>query len=235
VAASLLARLRGQPAGAVERLASAVLARVGVLALLALCLGCAGTQQGTPGAETAPGPWTRDFVPPAPAATERIRLLPLGPKYNDAEFAAILSSADHLRSTVFDAWPPPDFDLAQNRRDLVRHESEFGDRAAYAYAVLAAKGDQYLGAVFLKPARATEKDRHAVQFTYWVVAREIPRGIDEHLFATTMDWLRRDWPFAQIYVPLRVENRRAASLARAAGMVEGPPPSFGVRLFASAP
>lgn len=202
---------------------------LGLVALLAAA--CASPlESATP---TAPaGPWERRFEPPAPPATERLVLEPLGPEHAEREHAALLSTADHLRATVFDSWPPADYDIAQNQKDLARHAAEFARRDAYAWAVLAPDRETYLGALFAKPVRASQGEGDAVQITYWVVAREIPRGMDEQLLRTSLAWFEHAWPFVEVLLPLRVENRRAAGLARAAGMVERPPPSFGYRLFA---
>lgn len=220
---------RLRPAGPPVASGRVVAALLGLVAFLAGA--CASPLESTAPTEPA-GPWERRFEPPAPPATDRLVLEPLGPEHAGREHAALLSTADHLRATVFDSWPPADYDIAQNQKDLARHAAEFARRDAYAWAVLAPDRETYLGALFAKPVRASEGEGDAVQITYWVVAREIPRGMDEQLLRTSLAWFQHAWPFVEVLLPLRVENRRAAGLARAAGMVERPPPSFGYRLFA---
>ena len=202
------------------------------MALLALLIsGCTTPVEETPSGEPA-GPWQRRFEPPPPPVTDRLVLEPLGPEHAEREHAALLSTADHLRATVFDTWPPADYDLEQNLKDLTRHAAEYARRDAYAWAVLTPDRQTYLGALFAKPVRASTGEGDAVQVTYWVVAREIPRGMDEQLLRTSLAWFEEAWPFVEVLLPLRVENRRAAGLARGAGMVERASPSFGYRLFA---
>lgn len=213
------------------RAAPRLAARLGwalALALAALA-GCASLPAAAP---TEPaGPWDPGYTPPAPPTSPRFVLEPAGPQHAEREHATLTASAEHLRATVFEGWPPPEFGVEQDRAELARHAAEFEEREAYAYTVLSPDRERSLGAVLLKPVRATRDGGHAVQLTYWVAAQEIPRGLDEHLVDSVLAWIDGAWPFDEVLVPLRAENRRAASLARGAGLVEHAPPSYGWRLF----
>ncbi len=204
------------------------LIRPALLFGLALLSACAGTGSG--GAER--GPWQRGFTPPDPPTTARFQLQPLGPELAELDHAAIVSSREHLRATFHGGdWPQEGYTIEDARRDLTRQAAEFRARRAYGYAVLSPDRSLCLGGVHLQPIRATRGQGEAAELLYWVVAREIPTGLDTQVLDAVLDWLAAEWTFAEVLLPLRVENRRGASVARAAGLEELRSPVYGYRLF----
>jgi len=146
---------------------------------------------------------TTDFVPPdfevpTQAACGDVRLRPLGPEHNEADYAAWTTSIEHVRATPGFAeggWPAP-MTIADNLRDLERHAEDFRLRRGFTYTVLDATGD-VVGCVYIYPSR----DRPAAaKVSSWV--RSDRGELDVELYEFVGTWLRNDWPFGSIeYAP----------------------------------
>ena len=81
-------------------------------------------------------PWSTDFTPPQVLDTDIVHLEALSPVHTELDFAALMSSREHLTRTLHRGdWPHPDFTVEENRVDLQRHWDEFNRREAYAYTV----------------------------------------------------------------------------------------------------
>lgn len=140
-----------------------------------------------------------DFVPPTSltrtsAAGETVRLEPLGPEHNERDYRAWMSSIEHIRSSPGFAgrrWPHV-MSLDENAGDLVAHAEDFSARRGFTYTVLDADGD-VIGCVYLYPDEDGEHDAHVRS---WVRADR--SHLDPVLRKTVMDWLRAEWPFADI-------------------------------------
>jgi AAA domain/Acetyltransferase (GNAT) domain len=140
-----------------------------------------------------------DFVPanfavPTEVIVGDLRLVPLGPEHNAADYAAWTSSIDHIRATpgfVARSWPVP-MTLAENLRDLERHAEDFRQRQGFTYTVLDTNGE-VIGCVYIYPS----KDEHVdADVRSWVRA---DRGDqDRVLWEAVRAWLRADWPFAAV-------------------------------------
>ena len=78
------------------------------------------------------------FVVPTSFVGNGVRLVPLGPEHNAADYAAWTSSIDHIRATPGypdGNWPVP-MTEAENLRDLQRHRADFEARRGFTYTVL---------------------------------------------------------------------------------------------------
>ncbi len=141
-----------------------------------------------------------DFVPPAfdpPTGLDQARfcLRPLGPEHNDSDYAAWTSSVDHILATPgFEGWGwPVPMTLAENRRDLERHASDFSDRTGFTYTVLAPTDDAVIGCVYIYPS---EDPDHDAAVRSWV--READADLDRVLYGVVKQWLEDSWPFRRI-------------------------------------
>ncbi|HEY5014783.1 MAG TPA: N-acetyltransferase, partial [Acidimicrobiia bacterium] len=79
-----------------------------------------------------------DFAVPTEASFGDVRLVPLGPEHNAADYAAWTSSIDHIRSTPGfpdGSWPAP-MSISENLRDLERHADDLRLRRGFTYTVL---------------------------------------------------------------------------------------------------
>lgn len=151
---------------------------------------------------TDPSPFVPDdFTIPAPLAGDGWRLEPLGPDYNDADYAAWTSSIEFIRGLPGFAewdWPPDEMSLDDNRNDMVMHLGEYERREAFAYTVLEGTGDDedVVGCLYINPVNIEKRPYqagHDVQVRSWVRADR--PGLDRDLWAAVSDWLTEAWPF----------------------------------------
>ena len=94
-----------------------------------------------------------DFVVPTEVTFGDLRLVPLGPEHNAADYAAWTSSIDHIRATPGfpdGSWPML-MPVSENLRDLERHAEDFRLRRGFTYTVLDANGE-VIGCVYIYPS-----------------------------------------------------------------------------------
>jgi hypothetical protein len=138
-----------------------------------------------------------DFVVPVPPSTARFRLEPLGPRHNDADRAAWLSSIAHIRATAGfrgRSWPPIDgMSAAENLRDLVRHAEDFAHRIGFTYTVLDPLDNDVIGCVYVYP---DHEDPRVASVRSWV--RVDRADLDEPLYREVEAWIADHWPFETV-------------------------------------
>ena len=147
-----------------------------------------------------------DFAVPDGLTAGELRLEPLGPQHNAADYAAWSTSMDHIHGTPgFAGWSwPHEMSPADNLRDLQRHAQDFTERRGFTYTVLSAGTGEVIGCVYIYPPGkgdqpGTGDGRHAVVRS-WVSADRAE--LDPVLYHAVRAWLERDWPFDQIdYAP----------------------------------
>jgi hypothetical protein len=144
------------------------------------------------------------FEPPRGLVSTQFVLEPLGPQHNEADHSAWSSSVDHIHATPgFDgsSWPHA-MSLEQNRRDLELHARDFDRRAGFTYTVLDPRDGDVIGCVYIYPAGDGDADAdsdagpHDASVRSWV--RVDRAALDEALWRAVSDWLRAEWPFADV-------------------------------------
>jgi len=136
------------------------------------------------------------FAVPTALVAGGLRLEPLGPQHNAADYAAWTGSIEHIRATPGFSdgnWPDPDMTLEQNEADLRRHAEDFARRAGFTYTVLDEASGDVVGCVYIYPAR---RPGHDAQLQSWVRADYAAR--DAELRAALRDWLAVAWPFTAV-------------------------------------
>lgn len=157
--------------------------------------------------------WSTDFEPPPPPRTDRIYLERLGPAVAELDFAALMGSRARLRAELqWGDWPRDDFTLAENRKDLERHDAEYENREAYAYSVLDDPGSRCLGCIYLEPWE------HGARLAFWVVDAELDNSLEAHLLSAVLEWVCASWSFDRVLVPLRATNERGIAAAETLGL-----------------
>jgi hypothetical protein len=140
-----------------------------------------------------------DFVVPLRLETPQFRLEPLGPKHNDADYAAWSSSMAHIQATP--GWEerswPRDMTLEENRDDLQRHADDFENRSGFTYTVLEPGGD-VVGCVYIYPP---PDDRDDAGVASWVRASRAE--LDRPLWQAVSNWLAAEWPFEKVDYAVR--------------------------------
>lgn len=146
---------------------------------------------------------TADFVPvgfepPRSLTADRFRLEPLGPRHNEADRAAWMSSIEHIRSTPGypdGSWPPPEgLTMERNHQDLTRHEADFAAGKGFTFTMLDPADEDVIGCVYLYP---TTRKGHDVSVQSWVRASHAE--LDEPLADAVAEWIRTDWPWENPY------------------------------------
>jgi hypothetical protein len=144
------------------------------------------------------------FVVPRELRHDQFWLAPLGPQHNDSDYAAWMSSIEHLQGTPGFAdhgWPPDEgLPIEENLSDLVRHADEFERRIAFAFTVLRPGTDDVIGCVYFDPPKEPPSDTAAtpngVEVRSWV--RADVAELDGVLRAAVRDWLATSWPFESV-------------------------------------
>jgi len=136
-----------------------------------------------------------DFPVPDGLAHPSFRLRMLAASDAEADYDAVMASQARLRAGSPHGWPRAGFTLEENRADLVRHEQEFHDRAAFAYTVLSPEESEVLGCVYINPTES--EDAHDAEVYMWVRDEHHP-SLTALLFNAVDDWLRQDWPFGSV-------------------------------------
>jgi len=148
-----------------------------------------------------------DFAVPDLLTGDDFRLVPLGPRHNESDYAAWTGSIEHIRATPGFAgrgWPR-EMSLQDNLRDLERHAQDFADRRGFTYTVLSTASDEVIGCVYIYPPQGQRWDggsegQPAAAVMSWVRA---DRGdLDRVLYDAVVAWLECAWPFGSIqYAP----------------------------------
>ena len=145
------------------------------------------------------------FVPAAFAVPLRLatpeftlRMLTLDDVIKDYE--AVMSSVSHLRKVWPDGTWPEGLTLRQNLTDLGWHEKEFQHRQSFTYTVLSPSEERAVGCVYVYPST---KVGHDAEVYLWARQSELESGLEERLYDTVKNWLRKDWPFASVAFPGR--------------------------------
>ena len=97
-----------------------------------------------------------------------------------------------------DTWPAEDMTLDENTKDLVRHETEFKQKKAFAYSVYPLDKNDYIGCVYINP---TKKKSYDCEVYLWVSDSSL--HMDDLLFRQTKKWLNEVWGFRHAAFPGR--------------------------------
>ena len=148
-----------------------------------------------------------EFAVPDGLTGDGFRLVPLGPRHNEADYAAWTGSIEHIRATPGFAgrsWPH-EMSLQDNLRDLERHAQDFADRRGFTYTVLSTESDEVIGCLYIYPPHGQRLDggadgQPAAAVMSWVRADRA--HLDRVLYDAVAAWLERAWPFSSIqYAP----------------------------------
>ena len=133
-----------------------------------------------------------DFSVPVVLETSEFRLRMLTVDDVDKDYAAVMSSVDHLRNV----WPgsgwPNGLTIEDNLIDLGWHHREFTNRTSFAYTMVTLDESEVIGCVYVNPTR---KRGYDAEVYLWVRQSELASGLDERLFDTVVEWLDDHWGF----------------------------------------
>ena len=123
----------------------------------------------------------------------------LEPSITEIDYKVVMSSRKRLRQ-IFkrdDTWPAEDMTLDENTKDLVRHETEFKQKKAFAYSVYPLEKNDYIGCIYINPT----KKSYDCEVYLWVSDSSF--HMDNVLFRQTKKWLNEVWSFKHAAFPGR--------------------------------
>lgn len=143
-----------------------------------------------------------DFNAPTLVETEDFKLVPLGPDLVDVDFAAYMSSIEHLQTTFTRStgWPHKDISAADAMQDMENEQARFEGRKSFAYAVLTPDGSRELGSLYVQPSNVEGYDAIVKM---WVTKAEYDAGFDAELYDWATRWVETEWPFENVAYPGR--------------------------------
>ena len=132
-----------------------------------------------------------EFSVPRVLETDSFRLRMLSEHDCELDYEAVMESGDRLREWTPNNWPRQGFSLAENRRDLVRHEYEFHMRIAFAYTVVTLDESCVIGCVYISPSES-----HDALVEFWM--RDSHVELTVGLESALRNWVADCWPFEQV-------------------------------------
>lgn len=144
----------------------------------------------------------QSFVPPVLVEADQFKLVPLGPDLVDIDYAAYMSSIDHLQQTFTrsTSWPHENISAEDAMQDMLNEQARFNARESFAYAVLSQDGTTERGCIYVRPS---SKPGYDAEVALWVTKAEYDAGFDQTLYAWTQGWVSRNWPFDTVAYPGR--------------------------------
>lgn len=140
-----------------------------------------------------------DFTVPEKYETDEFRLRMLTVDDVEKDYEAVMSSREHLRSTIDpeddDTWPEEDMTILENLEDLKRHQADFMERTAFVYTVASLDEKRCLGCVYIYPCQVKDYD---AEIYLWARQSELERGLEEYLYCSVQAWMDKEWPFKRI-------------------------------------
>jgi RimJ/RimL family protein N-acetyltransferase len=157
-----------------------------------------------------------EAIVPKGLRTEEFHLRPLRVSDAEIDYAAVMDSKLALRIMSQSEWPPDDFTLEMNKRDLQEHEEEHNERTAFTYTVLDPTESICLGCVYITHLKeAPIKGNHVARLRFWVRQSYLDDDLDRRLLKSLIDWFRNDWRFSRVVLTVADADERQNQLAKA--------------------
>jgi hypothetical protein len=143
-----------------------------------------------------------DYNPARRIETETFVLIPLGPDLVNQDYAAYMSSIEHLQRTFTrsSTWPHEHITIEDAMKDVLNEQERFTKRESFAYSVLTKDGERELGSVYIRPPN---KPGFEAEVSLWVTQEEFDSGFDALLYEWTQLWIADSWPFKTVAYPGR--------------------------------
>ena len=141
-----------------------------------------------------------NFNAPENYKTDEFYFAVLEQSITEIDYQAVMSSRKNLRKifSANDAWPSDSMTIEENTQDLIRHESEFRQKKAFAYSVFTTNKNEYIGCVYINP---TIKNDFDCEVYLWV--KDSRSALDQKLFQEIKKWLLGYWNLNAVAFPGR--------------------------------
>lgn len=154
-------------------------------------------------AKAAPAPLVaEEFAVPTLVEAEGFKLQPLGPELVAVDFAAYMSSIEHLQQTFSrsTSWPHADITAEEAMADMENEAARFKARTSFAYGVLTPDGTRERGSLYVSRSPISGYD---AMVRMWVTKADFDEGFDDELYEWAKAWIAAQWPFANVAYPGR--------------------------------
>ncbi len=125
------------------------------------------------------------------------KLKPLGPNYANQDYAAYMSSIQHLQKTFTfsTSWPHAGLTMAEAIKDVEGEAAGFKARRKFTYAVLNPVESRELGCVYISPSN---KQGYDASVRMWVTENQFVIGFEDRLYSEVKAWIQAKWPFQKV-------------------------------------
>jgi hypothetical protein len=150
----------------------------------------------------APALVAPSFAVPTSAQGPGFVLKPLGPDLVKIDFAAYMSSVEHLQQTFTRStdWPHAGISDADAMKDMEGEAARFAAREAFSYSVLTPDGKRERGCIYVAPSPVPGYD---AVVRIWVTKAEYDGGFDKQIAIWAHRWIAARWPFKKVAWPGR--------------------------------
>ena len=148
------------------------------------------------------------FIVPERLVTDRFLIRPLLGSDVELDYEAVMDSQEILRKWEQADWPSDDFTLADNLKDLQKHEQEFNNGEGYTYTVLNPAETECLGCIYIYPSTVSWLARAEVTpvsdsswadyeatVSFWIRQSRLAEGMDRQLLDVLRPWFNDKWDF----------------------------------------
>ena len=145
---------------------------------------------------------------PGGLVTDEFLIRPLSATDVELDYAAVMESREILRKWEQSTWPTDDFTLADNLKDLQRHEREHLNREAFTFTVMNPTETECLGCIYIFPrtvrwlARAkaesvgdTAWEDYEAVILFWIRQSRLAEEMDRRLLDILRPWFEQEWAF----------------------------------------
>jgi len=125
------------------------------------------------------------------------KLKPLGSNYANHDYAAYMSSIQHLQKTFTfsTSWPHVGLTMAEAIKDVEGEEADFKARRKFTYAVLNPVESRELGCVYISPSN---KQGYDATVRMWVTENQFEIGFEDRLYSEVKAWIKSRWPLGKV-------------------------------------
>ncbi len=126
----------------------------------------------------------------------------------ELDYAAVMESKELLRKWEQSSWPADDFTLADNLKDLQRHEREHINREAFTFTVMNPTATECLGCIYIFPRTArwlaeaevtpigdTDWANCEAVILFWMRQSRLAAAMDRQLLDILRPWFEQAWTF----------------------------------------
>lgn len=126
----------------------------------------------------------------------------------ELDYAAVMDSKAMLRVWEQSGWPEDDFTVADNLKDLARHERQHINHEAYTFTVMNPAATECLGCIYIFPLTAhwlenatttplgdSDWTDYEATIQFWIRQSRLADALDKKLLAILRPWFLQQWAF----------------------------------------